>query len=317
MEISFITWAFFIAVILGLLALDLGFFHKEDRAIGFKESLWTSFFYLVIAVLYGLWVWYLKGLDSFSEYLTGYFVEKSLALDNIFLISLIFTTLSIPLKYQHRVLFWGILGVIVLRAIMIGLGVLILQNFGWILYIFAAFMIITGIKMFFMSNKQVDISENLLLIWMRKHLNITEKLHGHRFFVYQMDPKSQLKKIFVTPLFIALVMIEFVDLIFDVFRNLQDRCLVFEAGFTHTLLHVLKCGGDILFHFLSINCVERIVGPSVMPLNPLIGCDPKSRIRLKVPCQLMNVVVLGLILVEKALMCIECICLLTKFLDLS
>ena len=140
MEKSLLIWGIFIAVVLILLILDLGVFHKKDREIGFKESLWMSAFYILMAVLFGLWVWYIKGLDGFAEYITGFLVEKSLALDNIFLISLVFSSLSIPLKYQHRVLFWGILGVIVLRAIMIGLGVQIITRFEWILYIFAAFM---------------------------------------------------------------------------------------------------------------------------------------------------------------------------------
>jgi tellurite resistance protein TerC len=236
MEKSLLIWGIFIAVVLILLILDLGVFHKKDREIGFKESLWMSAFYILMAVLFGLWVWYIKGLDGFAEYITGFLVEKSLALDNIFLISLVFSSLSIPLKYQHRVLFWGILGVIVLRAIMIGLGVQIITRFEWILYIFAAFMIITGIKMFFMSSKPVEISQNPLLIWMRKHLNITDKLHDQKFFVYQDVPQSNTKKLFVTPLFISLVMVEFIDLIFAVdsipaiFAITQDPYIVYTSN---------------------------------------------------------------------------------------
>lgn len=211
-----LLWGSFFVVVLALLILDLGFLHKKNREIGFKESLWMSAFYTLMALIFGLWVWYIKGLDSFAEYITGFLVEKSLALDNIFIISLVFSSLSIPLKYQHRVLFWGILGVIFLRAMMIGLGVQIITRFEWILYIFAAFMIITGIKMFFISSKPVEISDNLLLIWMRKHLNITDELHDQKFFVYQDVPKSKTKKLFVTPLFISLIMVEFIDLVFAV-----------------------------------------------------------------------------------------------------
>lgn len=236
MEKFLFIWGVFIAVVLILLILDLGVFHKKDREIGFKESLWMSSFYILMALIFGLWVWYIKGLDSFAEYITGFLVEKSLALDNIFLISLVFSSLSIPLKYQHRVLFWGILGVIVLRAIMIGLGVQIITRFEWILYIFAAFMILTGIKMFFMSNKPVEISQNTLLIWMRKHLNITDKLHDQKFFIYQNVAQSKTKKLFVTPLFIALVMVEFIDLIFAVdsipaiFAITQDPYIVYTSN---------------------------------------------------------------------------------------
>lgn len=236
MEKSLFMWGVFIAVVLILLILDLGVFHKKDREIGFKESLWMSAFYILMALFFGLWVWYIKGLDGFAEYITGFLVEKSLALDNIFLISLVFSSLSIPLKYQHRVLFWGVLGVIVLRAIMIGLGVQIITHFEWILYIFAAFMILTGIKMFFMSHKPVDISQNPLLIWMRKHLRITDKLHDQKFFVYQDVTQSNTKKLFVTPLFISLVMVEFIDLIFAVdsipaiFAITQDPYIVYTSN---------------------------------------------------------------------------------------
>lgn len=236
MDKSISIWIIFVSIVLILLVLDLGVFHKNSREIGFKESLWMSFFYVIIAFIFGLWVWYIKGLNSFAEYITGFLVEKSLALDNIFLISLIFSSLSIPLKFQHRVLFWGILGVIVLRAIMIGLGAHIISEFEWILYIFAAFMIFTGIKMFFVSNKTVEISENPLLIWMRKHLNITEELHDKKFYVYQEDSKSQVKKLYFTPLFVALVMVEFIDLVFAVdsipaiFAITQDTYIVYTSN---------------------------------------------------------------------------------------
>ncbi len=229
-------WIIFLLVVLFLLALDLGVFHKSYREISFKESLLMSFFYIVIALLFGLWVWHVKGFTSFSEYITGFFIEKSLALDNIFLISLIFSSLSIPLKYQHRVLFWGVFGAIVFRAVMIGLGVKIISNFEWVLYLFAAFMIFTGFKMFFASDKQVDISKNFLLIWMRKRLNITEKLHDEKFYVYQEEPQHNKKRLFFTPLFVSLVMVEFVDLVFAVdsipaiFAITQDPFIVYTSN---------------------------------------------------------------------------------------
>ena len=236
MENSVLMWGVFIALVLSLLVLDLGVFHKKDHEIGIKESLWTSAFYIFMALLFGLWVWYIKGLDSFAEYITGFLVEKSLALDNIFLISLIFSSLSIPLKYQHRVLFWGILGVIVLRAIMIGLGVQIITRFEWVLYIFGVFMIFTGIKMLFVSNTPVDIAQNPLLIWMRKHLNITQTLHNQKFWIFEKDPTSGKKKFFVTPLLVALVMVEFIDLVFAVdsipaiFAITQDPYVIYTSN---------------------------------------------------------------------------------------
>ena len=236
MENSLLMWAVFIIIVLTLLILDLGVFHKKNREIGFKESLQMSAFYIVIAFIFGLWIWHIKGIDSFAEYITGFLVEKSLALDNIFLISIIFSSLSIPQKYQHRVLFWGILGVIVLRAIMIAMGVQIVTRFEWVLYVFAAFMIFTGIKMFFMSHKPVEISQNPLLIWMQRHLNITDKLHDQKFFVYQNIGVSQKQKLFVTPLFVSLVMVECIDVIFAVdsipaiFAITQDPYIVYTSN---------------------------------------------------------------------------------------
>lgn len=229
-------WIVFICIILGLLALDLGYFNKKDHVLSFKESLWMTAFYVFIACVFGLWIAHIKGVQGFSEYITGFLVEKSLSLDNIFVISMIFSALSIPAKYQHRVLFWGILGVIVLRAIMIGLGAHIIAKFHWVLYLFAAFLMFTGIKMFFVREKEVKITENVLLQWLQKHLNVTEQLHAQKFFVYQTDFKSQRKKLFVTPIFIALVMIECIDLIFAVdsipaiFAITQDAYIVYTSN---------------------------------------------------------------------------------------
>ena len=209
-------WLIFICVVIILLVLDLGIFHKKDKEIGVKESLWMSAFYIAVAFFFGLWVWSTLGVQSFAEYLTGFLVEKSLALDNIFLISLIFSSLSIPLKYQHRVLFWGIIGVIILRGIMIALGAQLISEFSWILYVFAAFMIFTGIKMFFIPEKKININDNTLLKWMNKHFRITNEISDNSFLIRKIDPITRKSYIFMTPLFVALILIEFTDLIFAV-----------------------------------------------------------------------------------------------------
>ncbi len=231
-----VAWIVFLSVVLSLLALDLGFFHKKNTEICFKDSLKMSAFYMLMALVFGIWIWHLKGVDGFAEYITGFLVEKSLALDNIFLISLIFSSLSIPLKYQHRVLFWGILGVLVLRALMIGLGAQILSRFEWVLYLFALFMIFTGIKMFFISHSPTDISKNILLVFLRKHLRITQTLHGQKFYVRQRDPKSQKDRFFATPLLVALIIIECIDLVFAVdsipaiFTITQDVYIIYTSN---------------------------------------------------------------------------------------
>lgn len=208
-------WLVFAALVVFLLALDLGVLHRKQREIGARESLLMSAFYIAIALMFGAWVWYELGPDSGKEYLTGFVIEKTLALDNIFLISLIFTYFAVPAVYQHRVLFWGILGVIVLRAIMIGLGAALISQFSWMLYVFGAFLVITGIKMLAMSDKPMDIEHNPLLRFLRRNLRITPSIEGEKFFVRRPDETGK-SVLWVTPLFVALLLIEFVDLVFAI-----------------------------------------------------------------------------------------------------
>jgi tellurite resistance protein TerC len=209
-------WAIFISIIVFLLAFDLGVLHRKEREISIRESLWMSAFYILIALVFGAWIWFELGETSGEEYLTGFIVEKTLALDNIFVISLIFTYFAIPPIYQHRVLFWGILGVIVLRAIMIGLGATLVAQFSWVLYIFAVFLILTGIKMLYMGEKPPEIANNPLLKFLRKNFRISDQLHGKDFTVKLPDPKTGKLATYATPLLTALILIEFVDLIFAV-----------------------------------------------------------------------------------------------------
>jgi tellurite resistance protein TerC len=209
-------WAIFLLIVGTLLAFDLGVLHRKSREISIKESLWLSVFYIAIALIFGAWVWYSLGGQSGEEYLTGYIVEKTLAMDNIFIISLIFTYFAIPPLYQHRVLFWGILGVIVLRAIMIGLGATLVAQYSWILYIFAVFLIFTGVKMLLIGDKLPSIEHNPLLKFLRRNMRVTNELHGHKFTVHLVDPNTGKRATYMTPLMVALILIEFVDLIFAV-----------------------------------------------------------------------------------------------------
>ena len=209
-------WLVFISVVIVLLILDLGFLNKKSQEIGVKKSLWMSAFYISIGLLFGGWIYFELGAQSAKEYITGFVIEKTLAMDNVFVISLIFSYFAIPPKYQHRVLFWGILGVIVLRAIMIGLGATLVSEFSWVLYVFAVFLIITGIKMLIMGDKLPDIQNNPILKLLRKNLLITNEIHGNKFFVKLKEEKSGKIKRHATPLLVALIMVEFVDLIFAV-----------------------------------------------------------------------------------------------------
>ncbi len=210
------VWLFFMGVVASLLAFDLGVLHKDNRDIGVRESLFLSAGYIGMASLFGAWVWWFFGAQSGTEYFTGFMIEKSLSMDNVFVIALVFSFFAIPRHLQYRVLFWGILGVIVLRAIMISLGAALIHEFSWILYVFGAFLVVTGIKMWLMADHMPDIANNPLLKLMRKHLRVTQGLAGQAFMVKRADPKTGKLVTWVTPLFLALCLIEFVDLIFAV-----------------------------------------------------------------------------------------------------
>ncbi|EJN04970.1 TerC family protein [Phyllobacterium sp. YR531] len=229
-------WLSFFGLVLAILSFDLGILHKENKEINVVDSLKLSALYISLGLAFGGWVWWYIGPDAGMAYVTGFVVEKTLALDNVFVIALIFSFFAVPRLYQHRVLFWGILGVIVLRAIMIGVGATLVAEFSWLLYIFAAFLILTGLKMLFMKEAEPDIANNPLVRFMRRRFNVTENHHGEHFFVKQADPKTGKLIWFITPLFMALVLIEVADVIFAVdsvpaiFAITTDPFLVYTSN---------------------------------------------------------------------------------------
>lgn len=208
-------WLVFLSVVGVLLVLDLGVLHRSQRTIGVRESLLLSAGYIAVALLFGWWVWAELGAERGMEYLTGFAVEKSLALDNVFVIAMIFAYFAIPQHLQHRVLFWGILGVIVLRAVMIGIGAALVSEFSWLLYIFAIFLILTGVKMLTFDGGHKDVGDNPMVRFLRRRLRVTDELHGERFFV-RLNDESGKTALWATPMFLALVMIEIADVIFAV-----------------------------------------------------------------------------------------------------
>jgi tellurite resistance protein TerC len=210
-------WMIFFGVIITLLVLDLGLLNKKDHVIGARESLRLAAVYISIALLFGCWVWWKLGADDGMDYFTAYLIEQSLSIDNLFVMSLIFAYYGVPREYQHRVLFWGIVGVILMRGVMIGVGAALVHNFEWILLIFAAFLIFTGIKMALAGEENdEDIEHSRFIKFLQKHLRVTPFLHGHKFFVKEKgidNPRGGLR---ATPLFLALVTVEVADLIFAV-----------------------------------------------------------------------------------------------------
>ncbi|WKA31238.1 TerC family protein [Bradyrhizobium roseum] len=210
------AWLLFCGIVAILLAFDLGVLHRKVREIGVRESLLLSTAYIGIALVFGAWVWVDMGGESGAAYLTGFFVEKTLALDNVFVISLIFSTLAIPPHLQHRVLFYGILGVVVMRAIMIAFGTALILQFGWLLLVFGGILVATGVKILVVAENPSAWVDNRLMRFMQQRLRVTKALHGDAFLVRLPNPAGTGSLLHVTPLFLALVMIEFADLVFAV-----------------------------------------------------------------------------------------------------
>ena len=209
-------WGIFFICVPVLLVLDLWVFNRKDHVIELEESLKMSGFYIAIGLLFGFYVWAMMGEQHAIDYYTAYVIEKSLSLDNLFVISVIFTSCAVPREYQHRVLIWGIIGVIVLRGIMIGVGAALVHHFHWVLFVFAAILIITGIKMLLMKEHEgdIDFENKPMTLFLKKHLRFTSKLHGHKFWVRQQCPEKGRMALYATPLFLALVIVELTDVMF-------------------------------------------------------------------------------------------------------
>lgn len=279
-------WLSFLAVVAAILVFDLGVLHKRDRAIGAKESLLLSGAYAMLAGLFGLYIWWQMGSTAAAQFYTGYVVEWSLSLDNVFVISLIFTYFAVPREYQHRVLFWGILGAIVMRGIMIGLGAALVQEFGWVMYIFGAFLLFTGVKMLFAADDGPDIAESRVLAFLRRVLPVTARIEGDHFFIRQPHPVSGKISTFVTPLFLALIMIEIVDLVFAVdsvpaiFAITTDPFIVYTSNIFAILgLRTLYFSLAVLihrFHYLkyALAAVLIFIGAKIFYMHLVGHVDP-------------------------------------------
>jgi tellurite resistance protein TerC len=277
-------WLAFIAIVITLLVLDLGVLHREQREIGVRESLLLSAVYIVLGLAFGAWVWWQIGPQAGTEYLTGFAVEKALAMDNVFVIAMIFAFFAVPRRYQHRVLFWGILGVIVLRAIMIGLGAAIVEQFAWVLYVFAVFLIATGVKMIVFADKEFDVEKNPVLRFMRTRFNVTDTHYGEKFFVRQPAPASGKPVWFMTPLFLALVLIEIADVIFAVdsvpaiFAITTDPFVVYTSNIFAILglraLYFALAAMVYRFHYLkyALAVVLVFIGSKIF-LADLLGLE--------------------------------------------
>ncbi len=276
MDFPLWMWAGFIAFVLVLLALDLGVLHRKDKAVGVKEALWLSLGYFILAMIFAAGVFHFYGPEAGTQWLTGYLIEKSLSVDNIFVFVLIFSFLAVPPQYQHRVLFWGILGALVMRGIMIWLGTELIQNFHWVVFVFGGFLIVTGLKMLWAADQEPDMENNKVLKFLRARIRVTDGYHGHAFFIR----KDGL--LYATPLFLALVVIEVSDLIFAVdsipaiFAITTEPFIVFTANVFAILglraLYFALAGIVDKFHYLkyALSLVLIVVGGKMI-LNGIYG----------------------------------------------
>ena len=276
-------WLAFAGIVLALTAFDLGVLHKEDREMGVAESLKLSAFYIAVAMAFGVWVWLAKGATSGTEYFTGFFIEKALSIDNVFVISIIFTFFAIPAKYQYRALLWGILAVIVLRGLMIAGGAALVAEAYWVLYIFAAFLIATGIKMFWATDHAPDIAKNPAVRWISTHMRVTKELHGEKFFVRVPDEKTGKLVRAATPLFLALVVINLADLVFAVdsvpaiFAITTDTFIVYTSNIMAILglraLYFALAAMVHRFHYLkyALAAVLVFIGSKILIADFVLG----------------------------------------------
>jgi tellurite resistance protein TerC len=276
-------WLAFAAVVLLLTVFDLGVLHREDREMGVRESLKLSAFYIAVALGFGAWIWAEKGADSGIEYYTGFFIEKALSIDNVFVISMIFSFFAVPPKYQYRALLWGIIAVIVLRGAMIAGGAVLVAEAYWVLYFFAAFLIATGIKMFWAADHAPDIGRNPVVRWISAHMRVTKEHHGQHFFVKVPDTAAGNMVISATPLFLALVVINLADIVFAVdsvpaiFAITTDTFIVYTSNIMAILglraLYFALAAMVQRFHYLkyALAAVLVFIGAKILIADFALG----------------------------------------------
>jgi tellurite resistance protein TerC len=260
-------WIAFNAFVLLMLALDLGVFNRKSHIVTVKESIAWTLVWVSLALTFNLGIGHFMGNDKALEFLTGYVIEKSLSVDNIFVIALLFSYFSVQPKYQHKVLFWGILGALIMRAAMIAVGAKLIAEFAWIIYIFGGFLIITGIKMIVKQEDEIHPEQNPVVRLFRRLIPVTKDYHEGRFFIRQQGT------LMATPLFVTLLIVELTDLIFavdsipaifavttdpfivytsNVFAILGLRSLYFALAGVLDKFHYLKVGLGLVLTFVGI-----------------------------------------------------------------
>jgi tellurite resistance protein TerC len=245
-------WVAFNAAVLVMLALDLGVFHRKAHEVSLREAATWSAVWVTLALAFNAGIWWFAGDGPALEFLVGYLVEKSLAVDNIFVIALIFSYFAVPAAYQHRVLFWGILGALVMRGAFIALGAYVLQQWHWVIYVFGGILLVTGVKMALRRDESVDLEANPVVRLARRWLPLTARYDGQRFWTVENGRRV------ATPLFLVLLLVEFTDLVFAVdsipaiFAITDDPFLVYTSN-------VMAILGLRSMYFLLAGIVHRFV----------------------------------------------------------
>jgi tellurite resistance protein TerC len=275
-------WIGFNALVLVLLALDLGVFNRKAHAVSVKEALGWSVVWVSLAVAFGLWIGHEMGRQSMLEFYAGYLVEQALSVDNLFVFILIFGYFKIPAALQHRVLFWGILGALLMRGAMIGAGAVLIAQFHWIIYIFGAFLVITGIRMAMGGNEEIEPEANPVIRLVRRVIPITTRFHGEHFFVRESLTPGGVVRLMATPLFVVLVLVETTDVVFavdsipaifgvtrnpflvytsNVFAILGLRSMYFVLANVITKFHLLKYGLSVVLVFVGVKMLVSEIRP--------------------------------------------------------
>ena len=292
MEHSILEWSAFLALVLTMLALDLGVFNRKDHVVGPREALGWSVLWVTLALAFGGYVWYRHGSELGLQYLTGYVIEKSLSVDNIFVFVVIFGALGIPPIYQHRVLFWGILSALLMRGAMIGAGAALLQRFHWIIYVFGAFLVLTGVKLLLTRGSASHPEKSAVFQFLRRVVPASPHLDGNHFFTKVGG------KWLATPLFFALALIEVTDVIFAVdsipaiFAVTSDPYIVFTSN-------VFAILGLRSLYFLLASFVEKFtyLKPSLAFVLMFVGAKMALVDVVKVHAGVSLAVVLGILAV--------------------
>ncbi len=274
-------WIAFNAMVLALLAIDLGVFNRKAHAVSVREALGWSAVWISLAIGFGLWIGSSMGRQSMLEFYAGYLVEQALSVDNLFVFILIFGYFRIPAELQHRVLFWGIIGALFMRGAMIGAGALLIAQFHWIIYLFGAFLVFTGAKMAFGGDSEIEPESNPVIRLVRRFLPITARFHGERFFVRELvDGKAA--KLVATPLFVVLALVETTDVVFavdsipaifgvtrnpflvytsNVFAILGLRSMYFVLAGVIGKFHLLKYGLALVLAFVGMKMLLSELWP--------------------------------------------------------